>query len=104
MNTPDHPSTQFPLPPLIGDLLLQHTSLKPEQLEEAIRIQKAEGGLLGEILVRKNMVAPHEIMRALCFQIGIPFVDELKPTEIDPLLVSTIPINYAKVKEIIPIG
>ena len=27
---------------------------------------------------------PHEIMRSLCIQLGIPFVEDLKPTEIDP--------------------
>ncbi len=92
------------LPPLLGDILLKHTSLKLEQLEEALSLQQKEGGLLGEILIQKKMIAPHEILKALCLQIGIPFLDELKANEIDPILVSTIPINYAKSKEIIPIG
>ena len=54
----------------IGDLLLKHTSLTQVQLDEALKIQKKEGGLLGEILVRKNMILPHEIMKALCQQIA----------------------------------
>src|ERR1700746_588010 len=90
--------------PKLGELLLQHTSLQPEQLDEALKIQKKEGGLLGEILVRKNMILPHEIMRALCQQIGLPFIEDLKPNEIDPKLLGDIPINYAKTKEILPIG
>jgi general secretion pathway protein E len=90
--------------PKLGELLLKHTSLAPEQLQEALQIQEQEGGMLGEILIRKNMVTPHEIMRALCLQIGIPFLDELKPNDIDPVLVTSIPINYAKSKELIPIG
>lgn len=91
------------LPPLIGEILLKHTSLKPEQLEEALKIQEQGGGLLGEILLRKNMITANEIMRALCFQIGVPYLDEIKASDIDPNLVSTIPINYAKTKEIIPL-
>lgn len=91
-------------PPLIGELLLKYTTLKPDQLEEAIQIQKREGGALGEILVRKNWVTQHEIMRALCMQIGIPFIDDLKPMDIDPNLVGQIPINYAKSKEVIPVA
>ena len=35
------------------------------QLDEALQIQHDEGGLLGEVLIRKNMILPHEIMRAL---------------------------------------
>jgi general secretion pathway protein E len=73
-------------------------------LEEALKIQHKEGGMLGEILVRKNMILPHEIMRALCQQIHLPFVEDLKVNDIDPKLVTDIPINYAKTKEVIPIG
>ena len=90
--------------PKLGEILLKHTSLQTEQLNEALKIQKKEGGLLGEILIRKNMILPHEIMRALCEQIGLPFVDDLKATDIDPKLVTNIPINYAKSKEVLPIG
>ena len=90
--------------PKIGAILLKYTSMSEVQLQEALAIQKAEGGLLGEILVRKNMVLPHEIMRALCQQIGIPFIEDLKASEIDPKLLSDIPINYAKTKEVLPIA
>jgi general secretion pathway protein E len=90
--------------PRLGEILLKSTSLTEQQLEEALRIQQSEGGLLGEILVRKNMILPHEIMRALCQQLGLPFVEDLKPNDIDPALVAEIPINYAKAKEVLPIG
>ncbi|MDR3607237.1 MAG: type II secretion system ATPase GspE [Oligoflexia bacterium] len=90
--------------PKIGEILLKHTSLTAEQLAEAIQTQAREGGLLGDILVRKNLILPHELMRALCIQIGIPFIEDLKANEIDPALLSTIPINYAKTKECLPIG
>ncbi len=87
----------------LGDILLKHTSLTPAQLEEALKIQADEGGLLGEILVRKQMILPHEILKALCLQLGLQFVEDLKASEIDPMLVANIPINYAKTKEVIPL-
>ena len=90
--------------PRLGEILLKHTSLTQQQLDEALRIQQTEGGLLGDILMRKNMVLPHEMMRALCIQIGISFIEDLKASEIDPKLLGAIPINYAKTKEILPIG
>ncbi len=90
--------------PRLGQILLKHTSLQDAQLEEALRIQEKEGGLLGDILIRRNMIMPHEIMRALCIQLGIPFIEDLKPGDIDPKLVSGIPINYCKAKEVIPIA
>src|SRR3954451_10016703 len=90
--------------PKLGEILLLHTSLTQVQLDEALTVQSQQGGLLGEILVRRNMLLPSEIMRALCIQIGLPYVDDLKPNDIDPKLVSDIPINYAKAKEVIPLS
>jgi general secretion pathway protein E len=90
--------------PMLGEILLKHTSLTQAQLDEALKIQQAEGGMLGEILMRKNMILPHEMMRALCMQIGLPFIEDLKANEIDPKLLGDIPINYAKNREILPIA
>jgi general secretion pathway protein E len=88
----------------LGEILLKNTSLKPNQLEEALEAQSKEGGILGEILVKRNYVLPHEILKALCAQLDLPYVEDLKPNEIDPLLVKNVPINYAKTKEILPIA
>jgi general secretion pathway protein E len=90
--------------PRIGELLLKTTSLTPEQLEEALQFQEKEGGLLGEVLIRKQFIMPHELMRALCSQIDLPFLDDLKAMEIDPKNVAEIPINYAKSKEVLPLA
>jgi general secretion pathway protein E len=87
----------------IGELLLKYTALTQEQLDECVAIQEKEGGRLGDILLRKKYVLPHEIMRALCHQIDLPFVEDLKANEIDPKLVDKLPINYSRSREILPI-
>ena len=90
-------------PERLGEILLKHTSLKPEQLELALVQQRETGGLLGEILLKNSFILPHEIMKALCIQLGMQFMDDLKPNDINPELVSSLPINYAKTKEVIPL-
>ena len=90
-------------PARLGEILLKHTSLKPEQLEVALQEQRQKGGLLGEILLKNNAILPHEIMKALCIQLGMQFVDDLKSMDINADLISDIPINYAKAKEVIPL-
>lgn len=87
----------------LGDLLLKYTSLTKEQLQECVQLQEEEGGRLGDILLRKKYVLPHEIMRALCAQIDLPYVEDLKANDIDPKLVDKIPINYARTREVLPI-
>ncbi len=89
--------------PRIGDLLLKYTALTNEQLEECVEIQAAEGGRLGDILLRKKYVLPHEIMRALCAQIEVDYVEEIRSSEVDPKIVDKLPINYAKSREVLPL-
>lgn len=87
----------------IGQLLLKHTSLTDDQLEEALEIQQESGMLLGEILLKKNYIHPHDIIKVICHQVDIPYITELKLEEIDPNLTMNISINYAKTHEILPI-
>jgi general secretion pathway protein E len=89
--------------PKLGQLLLKLTSLSESQLSEALEIARSEGRMLGEVLVEKKFVLPHELMRALCYQLNIPFMEDLKANEIDPKLVDRIPINYAKSNDVLPL-
>ncbi|MGE3262809.1 MAG: type II secretion system ATPase GspE [Bacteriovoracia bacterium] len=90
-------------PKRLGDLLLKYTSLTKGQLDECVQIQEEEGGRLGDILLRKKYVMNHEIMRALCAQIDLPYLEDIKPNDIDPRLVDRLPINYARSREVLPI-
>lgn len=94
----------FQQTPKLGEILLKHTSLSQAQLDQALELGKRENKPLGSVLIEKKMIMPHEIMRALCVQIGIDFIEDLKPNEIDPTLITHIPINYAKTKEVIPLA
>jgi general secretion pathway protein E len=86
----------------IGQLLVKYTGLTKAQLDEALDEQQMEGELLGEILLRKNYVNTHDIIKVICHQVEIPYLHELNVDEIDPNIVTAIPINYAKHHEIIP--
>ncbi len=87
----------------IGQLLLKHTNLTDDQLEEALEIQHESGMLLGEILLKKNYIHPHDIIKVICHQVNIPYIIDLKLDEIDPNLTLNISINYAKQHELLPI-
>jgi general secretion pathway protein E len=87
----------------LGELLLKYTSLTEDQLEEALELQKDSGMLIGEILLKKNYIHPHDIVKVMCVQIDIPYLTEIKVDEIDENLTIDIPINYAKHNELIPL-
>ena len=94
---------ETPPKPKLGQLLLENTSLSETQLNEALAIQKKDGGFLGQILIQKKMVLQHELMRALCAQLDLGWIDDLKPEEIDTKLIGEIPINYAKSHDVVPV-
>ncbi|MBF0312258.1 MAG: type II secretion system ATPase GspE [Oligoflexia bacterium] len=87
----------------IGELLVQHTSLTREQLEQALAQQEETGMLIGEILLKKNFIHPHDIVKVICIQNGIPYLKEIAVDEIDPNIIRNITIGYAKQHEMLPI-
>ncbi len=54
----------------LGEILCDLGKLTPEKLNQAIEIQKKEGGTrtLGEILLSKKWITEHDLMRALMLQ------------------------------------
>ena len=57
----------------LGEILLREGVLKEEQLHKAIQVQKSEGGRLGDVLVRLQLVEEKDIALALAKQLGIPY-------------------------------
>lgn len=57
---------------------------------------------MGDILLQKNYIHPHELIKIVCLQIGIPYQVEIKVEEIDPNVVKDLSINYAKHHEVLP--
>jgi general secretion pathway protein E len=86
----------------IGELLVKHSALTRHQLDDALEVQRIEGGLIGDILMRKNFISAHDLIKVVCLQVGIPYQTEIKVEEIDPNIVKDLSINYAKLHEVLP--
>jgi general secretion pathway protein E len=85
----------------IGDLLLElkggaDSSLTPAVIEQAVETQRAEGGRLGEILVRMRAITEEDLLQALGRQLGIGYSADLKIDEVDVDLATGVPIGFAK--------
>lgn len=87
----------------LGEILVRVTELTQEQLEEALDAQKASGQLIGEILVKKGLIQPHDILKAICHQMRIPYLEDINVDDVDSNLINNISINYAKNHESLPI-
>ncbi len=82
----------------IGEILLSEGLISSPQLDEAIALQKKEGGRLGELLVKLGYVTEEQIVIALGKQLGIPYVtsssEKLKP-QAEQNLEELIPYEFA---------
>src|SRR5947207_701315 len=87
----------------IGELLLKEKRITPEQLQEALSYQKANGGKLGFNLVKLGFVKDEEITALLSKQYGVPSIS-LTQFEIDPGVIKLIPAETAQKYQIIPLS
>src|SRR6476620_835064 len=91
------------MPVRIGELLLKEKRITPEQLQEVLAYQKANGGKLGLILVKLGFAKDEEITALLSRQYGVPSIN-LAQFEIDPSVIKLIPADTAQKYEIVPLS
>lgn len=87
----------------LGSILLEHTSLTEEQLEQALAVQRERGIKLGEALVQLKILRTEDILKGLSIQLGFPYENKIDVDSIAPELISNLPINYAKQNEVLPL-
>lgn len=89
------------------DLLDEALKLGPSEvtethIREALEIQRREGGLIGDILVRLGYADPEEIRGALASTYGLPFID-LDALRIAPETLALLPADIAWARGAVPI-
>ena len=86
----------------LGEILIERGMINRGQLEEALKIQKEQGLLLGEALVDLKYTTEENIVQALTAQYGFPYLP-LSNYEIAPEVLSVVPITICKKYCLIPI-
>ncbi len=79
----------------LGELLVESKLITREQLDEALKVQKEKGGLVGQILVALGHTTEEAIAQTLTAQYGFPYLP-LGGYEIDREVARLIPENVAK--------
>jgi len=87
----------------IGELLLKEKRITPEQLQEALNYQKANGGKLGYNLVKLGYVKDEEIIALLSKQYGVPSIN-LAQFQIDPAVIKLVPAETARKYQVVPLS
>ena len=87
----------------IIQVLLSRQLLRQEQLDEAIALQRAQGGSLQKILVEQGFVKEPDLLAALSQGLGIPPIS-LSRLKLDPDLRALIPRDLATQYQIVPVS
>ena len=53
----------------LGELLIEAELVTPEQLQEALTLQKSSGKKLGEVLIETNTISEKKLLQVLEFQL-----------------------------------
>src|SRR5262245_20819715 len=91
------------MPARIGELLLKEKRITPDQLQEALTYQKANGGRLGFNLIKLGFVNDDELTAVLSRQHVVRSID-LAQFEIEPAVVKLVPAEIAQKDQVIPLS
>src|SRR5919204_5888754 len=87
----------------LGDLLVKEKIVTPEQLDQAIKLQKEANCRLGAALVKLGVMTDEDVTNFLSRQYGVPAIN-LSYFEIDPAVVKLIPVETARLYQILPLS
>lgn len=86
----------------LGDLLISAGVIRPEQLNEALAIQKKTRERLGDVLINNGIITEQQLIEALQMQLGVDFVD-LTAVSIPLELARFVPRSIAKKFCVVPV-
>lgn len=86
----------------LGDLLISAGVIRPEQLNDALAIQKKTRERLGDVLINNGIITEQQLIEALQMQLGVDFVD-LTAVSIPLELARFVPRSIAKKYCIVPV-
>src|SRR5262249_32904525 len=89
--------------------ILQHTAkVTLEQLDQAQKAQAEDASLaeirFGEVLVKLKICTEEQVLEALSVQLDLPYLSKIEIESVPPELVKKVPINFAKLTRVLPLG
>lgn len=94
---------QGPTTAKFGELLVKGGKISPAQLQEALALQKDQGGRLGSNLVKLGFMTDRQLVESLSQHFRVPSVD-LQGMEIDEAVIKIIPADIARKYTILPVN
>ena len=86
----------------LGEILVQQSSLTPNELTLSLQEQKKTGKRIGQILIEHNFISREELVKVLAYQYHVPHID-LSRYDIESDVIRLMPYETAVKYHAIPI-
>jgi bacteriophage N4 adsorption protein B len=87
----------------LGDVLIEHGLVTPEQVQQGMAAQASSGRLLGAALVDIGVLDEYALIDVLCAQLRLPRARAVHPYEVSLDLLRLLPERWAKALSVFPI-
>ena len=88
----------------LGEILIKLGAVKPEQVEQGIKLAKGSGKRLGEAMVEAGLVKEDHVAVALAAQFGLEYFDLGKQENADKVDARLLPEDLIRKHQILPIS
>ncbi len=78
----------------LGEILIEQGALVPDRMEAAFR-SKPRGTMIGDWLVRQQIISTQQLGKALAEQFGVPYVD-VDASTVDPQVARLLPEDFSR--------
>ena len=85
-----------------GELLVEGSFIKPEELEHVRKIASRSNKKLTEVLLEEELISPDTLATILSLQYNVPAVD-LRHVQIQPAALDLVPENVAREHQVLPL-
>ncbi len=87
----------------LGDILVAREWITEEQLQNALRSQGSERGMLGALLINRGLINVQQLGDALSEQFEVPF-RKITPDTVNSQVVRLLPEDLARSRQVVPIS
>ncbi|NLV51411.1 MAG: type II secretion system protein GspE, partial [Clostridiales bacterium] len=78
----------------LGEILIESELITPEQLDEALEMQKKVHSPLGELLIKQGYISQAQLYKTLEYMLRVPYID-IAATTVDPKATAVINESFA---------
>ena len=88
----------------VGEILVRRGALPAGRLDELLRSVTEKNVRLIELLEATREVQPEQLTKALADEVGIPFLDQIKPADVPAQMIDAVPITFARQHKLLALG